>query len=125
MVFGRNRKVIGDESELIARKYLEQQGLTYVGCNFRCRGGEIDLIMKDRCQLVFIEVRYRSRSGYGSAADTVTRKKQRRIILAARYYLHKHHLTENVSGRFDVVAVDACDDNNQRVTWLQDAFSAD
>ena len=116
---------MGDRSEAMARKYLERQGLNHVTSNFLCRRGEIDLIMKDQRQLVFIEVRYRSHSDYGSAADTITRNKQRRIILAAQYYLHRHHLTEKVSGRFDVVAVDAFDDNNQRVTWLQDAFSAD
>ena len=123
-MFGLN-KIIGEESELVARKYLEQQGLIYVTGNFRCRGGEIDLIMNDRRQLVFIEVRYRSRSDFGSAADTVTRNKQRRILLAAQYYLHKYRLTEKISGRFDVVAVDVFDNNNQRITWLQDAFNAD
>ena len=122
----------------MAKNYLEQQGLIYVASNFLCRRGEIDLIMKDRYQLIFVEVRYRSRSNYGTAADTITCKKQRRIMFAAQYYLHKYQLTEKVSCRFDIVAVDTSaisvknnffsksfDSKNDRIKWIKDAFNTD
>ena len=133
-MFRLSRKNIGDQSETIAKQYLEQQGLTYITSNFRCRRGEIDLIMKDQYQLVFIEVRYRSQNNYGTAADTITRKKQKKVILAAHYYLHKYQLTERVSCRFDTVTVQAfpqmpntgvVGDKKYEIQWLQDAFNTD
>ena len=123
-MFKVTKKTKGEQFEVIARKYLEQQGLICVTSNFRCRRGEIDLIMKDQCQLIFIEVRYRSRNNYGTAADTVTRKKQSKIILAAQYYLHKYYLTEKVSCRFDIVAIDSIiEDQGREIKWLKDAFN--
>ena len=133
-MFRLTNKAIGEQSETIARNYLERQGLSYVTGNFHCRRGEIDLVMKDQCQLIFVEVRYRSRGDYGTAADTITYKKQRKIIMAAQYYLHKHQLTEKVSCRFDIVAVKvlttpyntgASDNKDRGIEWLKDAFRAD
>jgi putative endonuclease len=133
-VFKLTKKAVGDQSETTARNYLERQGLSYITSNFRCRQGEIDLIMNDQHHLIFIEVRYRSRDNYGTAADTITHKKQRRIILAARYYLHKYQLTEKVSCRFDIVAIQAraktCNtstfaNKNNGIKWIKDAFNTD
>ena len=132
------KKLLGEQSEAMAQKYLEKQGLIYVTRNFLCRRGEIDLIMKDEDQLVFVEVRYRSRDNHGTAVETITRKKQKRIILAAQYYLHKNQLTEKVSCRFDVVAASnsmktcrngACPDvssaQGSEIRWLKNAFDTD
>ena len=93
---------------------------------------------EDRDQLVFVEVRSRSQNNYGTAADTITRRKQRRIILAAQYYLHKHRLTEKISCRFDVVAINvpvkprsagtfnnSFGNRGNEIKWLKDAFNTD
>ena len=138
-MLGLTKKILGEQSEAMAKKYLEQQGLIYVTQNFLCRRGEIDLIMKDEDQLVFVEVRYRSRDNHGTAAETITRKKRRKIILAAQYYLHKNQLTEKVSCRFDIVTTGnstktchngACLNTSGtmgsgEVRWLKNAFDID
>ncbi|MGH1542034.1 MAG: YraN family protein [Arenicella sp.] len=120
-----NRRTIGDRAESIAQEYLQKQGLRFVDKNFHCRQGEIDLIFKDKDTLVFIEVRYRKNSQYGHSFETVTQKKQQKILTAARHYLHKHKLTESVSSRFDVIGID--DNNNshsnEKINWIKNAFS--
>jgi len=108
---------IGAGKEELARRYLEGSGLRLVERNYRCRLGEIDLIMRDGDCLAFIEVRYRKSAGYGSPAESVTPRKQQRIILAARHYLQRH--PTRLDCRFDVLALTG----NQRVEWLKNAFS--
>ncbi len=110
---------IGTGKEELARHYLEQSGLRLVECNYRCRQGEIDLIMRDSNCLAFIEVRYRKSAGFGSPAETVTQNKQRRIILAARHYLQRHPTP--LDCRFDVLAITG----TQRIEWLKNAFFDD
>lgn len=106
----------GKEAEQRAAEILRGHGLREVCRNYLCRGGEIDLIMRDGEQLVFVEVRYRSRSDYGSAAESVNRKKQQRLTLAALHYLQKSGHTGPC--RFDVLAIDG----KQEPHWLKDAF---
>ena len=77
----------GAASEDQARYYLEAQGLKTLNRNFRTRRGEIDLVMLDSDTLVFVEVRYRKGDRYGSAAESVTYTKQRRISSAAKQFL--------------------------------------
>jgi putative endonuclease len=69
-----NRKAIGDNAERLACQYLQRHGLKLLGRNFRCRGGEIDLIMQHGDSLVFVEVRYRRRTGFGRAASFVAHR---------------------------------------------------
>jgi putative endonuclease len=111
-------QAVGREAEHLAQKLLARQGLTAVASNYRCRGGEIDLIMRDGDSLVFIEVRYRSRDDFGGALSSVDRRKQERLILAARHYL----AGSGWSGpcRFDVVAIGG----RSGAEWIRDAFSA-
>ena len=112
----------GAAIENAASDWLIQQGLIGVEKNFRCRGGEIDLIMRDGEQLVFVEVRLRNRDDFGSAAESVTPRKQQRIIHAAHYFLVTHARWQQCICRFDVLAarqthgVIAWD-------WVQNAFS--
>ncbi len=112
---------IGDEAEQAALRYLEQRGLRLITRNYRCPRGEIDLIMADGNQLAFIEVRYRKSSLFGSAAESVTITKQRRIAAAASHYL----VTQggNKSCRFDVVALEG--DHKDRIEWIQNAFQTE
>ena len=114
----------GDEGEERALLYLQQQGLTLVERNYRvargpgARGAEVDLIMRDRDgTLVFVEVRQRADGEHGGAAASVTRGKQRRCILGAKFYLQQ--LSVWPPCRFDVVAIDG-----DELTWLPAAFDA-
>lgn len=105
----------GAEAEQAAEAYLLRQGLKLVTRNFRCRGGEIDLIMREGATLVFIEVRARARSDFGGAAESITSTKQGRIILAARHYLARYKI--DAPCRFDAVLLQA-----GNLQWLRAAF---
>ena len=112
----RTTLAIGGSKEEQARRYLEARGLRLVCRNYRCRSGEIDLIMRDGACLAFVEVRYRKGDRFGTPAETVTQGKQRRIIKAARHYLQRHPGVTDC--RFDVVAITG----EARPEWLRDAF---
>ncbi|MGR8934774.1 MAG: YraN family protein [Gammaproteobacteria bacterium] len=107
----------GSLAERQAQQYLAAQGLTWVCSNFRCKRGEIDLIMREKQTLVIVEVRYRQNDRCGNPLETVTRRKQSRIIAATRYYLAKHPSHQTV--RFDVIAVSGTD-----LRWVRNAFQA-
>jgi len=115
-----NRKTIGDQAEQRACQYLQRHGLTLLHRNFHCRGGEIDLIMQHGDSLVFIEVRYRRRTGFGHAAETVSRLKQGRIIRCAQFYINCHQCWGKAA-RFDVVAIEG-ERDQMRIDWITDAF---
>lgn len=112
---------IGQWAEALACRYLQQRGLTLVRRNYRSRRGEIDLIMRTTDCLVFVEVRCRKRSRYGSPAETVGFTKQRRITACARAYLQQH--PEPSPCRFDVVSIEHAQDSII-VDWIADAFHA-
>ena len=107
----------GAAAEQHAADYLAGQGLRLLTRNWRCRGGEIDLIMMDGAVLVFVEVRARSGMGFGGAGASITAKKQARIILAARHYLAKHPV--DAPCRFDAVLL-----QDGQLEWLKSAFDA-
>jgi len=110
----------GKQAEQLALMHLQQQGLSVVTRNFHSRRGEIDLIMKDKDALVFVEVRYRKSAKYGSALESVNHTKQFRIIHTAQAYLQQH--PENyLECRFDVVAIRP-NNNTNEITWVKDAF---
>lgn len=114
---------LGEQAEAYARKYLEKQGLIWLTSNFRCRLGEIDLIMKTcEGELVFIEVRRRSSIKFGGAAVSVTASKQKKIIKTAALYLLKNPQQGQHGVRFDVLAFDG---KPARLTWVKCAFDAD
>lgn len=110
------KQLIGKFAENRAEALLKQAGLAIVARNWRCRHGEIDLIARDGGTLVFVEVRSRRRSDFGSAAESITVAKQRKLILAARLYLST--LKTLPPCRFDTVTLDA---NNDPV-WTRAAF---
>ena len=109
---------VGREAEARAEEYLRREGLHTVTRNFRCRSGEIDLIMRDGDHLVFVEVRYRSHSAYGGAAASVDRNKQQSLIRSAQSYLQANRWSGPC--RFDVVAFG----KGQEKAWIRDAFGA-
>lgn len=118
----RSTTARGRAQEEQALSYLRAQGLQLVERNFRCRLGELDLIMLDGKQLVFIEVRSRaSGSRYGSPAESVNAAKQRRLINAAQRYLQMRE-REPPACRFDVVGISGSG-SKQRLDWIKNAFS--
>lgn len=106
----------GENAEVQARKFLMDKGLKPVCHNYRCKLGELDLIMTDHNTLVIIEVRFRKTDQYGSALESVTRAKQSRIIAATQHYLSSQKADRPV--RFDVVAISG----NGAIEWIQNAF---
>lgn len=119
---GNAGNVAGRLAEDLAARFLEKRGLDVVARNFRCRGGEIDLICRDGKALVFVEVRLRRNADYGGAGASITATKQRRIILAAKHYLVLHAKTE-CDCRFDCVLLAERAENT--IDWIRDAFAAD
>ena len=115
------RKEAGNKAEDSALAYLKQLGLKLVHRNYRCRAGEIDLIMLDGNTLALIEVRYRSSSRYGGAAASVTWRKQRRIINAARHLMLTRADLRRYPARFDVIAISSL--ARDQVDWIKGAFA--
>lgn len=111
---------VGSVAEQSACCFLQRQGLRLVQRNFSCRYGEIDLIMRDGKQFVFVEVRLRNNQRFGTAAETVAASKQRKLIATAYYYLATERCTDYLA-RFDVIAVEA----DRGVHWIKNAFEAD
>lgn len=115
----------GTQGEERAADYLKKQGLRLLERNYRCRLGEIDLVMLDAAKsaaatLVFVEVRVRQSADFGDAAASVTRSKQQKIIRAAQHYLQHHVEFNRYPCRFDVVSMTA----NETPQWLAAAFDA-
>lgn len=121
---GGSRKATGDDGEALALAHLERSGACLVQRNYRvaggprARGGEVDLIVRERDgTLVFVEVRVRADLRHGGAAASVNAGKRRRLVFAAQHYLLSHGAAAPC--RFDVVAIDG-----GRVEWLKAAFEA-
>ncbi len=113
----------GQWAEDLACDYLRHNGLEVMTRNYRGARGEIDLIMRLRDTLVFVEVRYRERPDYGTGAETVDRTKRRKLLAAARQYLQRHDPGASQPCRFDVISITRGDDA-PRIEWIQDAFEA-
>ena len=101
----RNNTLSGADAEQLAQKYLQQQGLKLLAKNFRTSRGEIDLIMRDNAYLVFVEVRFRQSSAFGSAEESITPQKCQRLTAAALAYMQSQKVTNKLSARFDAVAI--------------------
>ena len=113
---------IGHQKEQQAKYWLAQQGIKIIAENFRCKGGEIDLIGLDtQNQLIFFEVKYRKQTNYGNPAETVTHQKQQRIILCAQNFLLKNPQYQDLAMQFDVITFTA---KQQTPEWIQNAFEA-
>lgn len=105
----------GQWAEELAKDHLEKQGLTNIQSNFNTPLGEIDLIMQDQDELVFVEVRYRKHTHFGGPLESVTRSKQKKIYRTAQYYC-KRFKTQPPC-RFDVVAI------TDEIEWIKNAFT--
>jgi putative endonuclease len=126
---GETTTVLGRAAEDLALRYLERAGLGLLTRNYRCRAGELDLVMfqhEPHPTLVLVEVRSRSRREFGSAAATIGWAKQRRISLAARHLLLARRELRRLPARFDVIAIDPPGEPGAQpvVTWIRNAFVA-
>lgn len=114
----------GERAEAWAARYLQRRGLEVEARNYRCRGGEIDLVARDGETLVFVEVRLRNHGGFGSPADSIDPRKQSKLARAAAHYLVHTRGDAPPPCRFDALSlcgpVDR--DGEYRVEWLRDAF---
>jgi putative endonuclease len=122
---GRSTKSVGDAAEDRALVHLQAEGLRLVERNYRVargprsRGGEVDLIMRDRAgTLVFVEVRARRNATHGGAAMSIGATKRQRLVWAAQHYLMQ--VASPPPCRFDVVAIEG-----DTVQWLPAAFDAE
>lgn len=112
----------GSLSENRAALWLQGQGLIVLERNLSCRAGEIDLVARDGSVLVFVEVRYRGSQSHGGAAASVNRRKQQRLLRAARYFLpgltRRHFAGRAPACRFDVVCL-----GRDGLQWIRHAFT--
>lgn len=112
-------QTLGTDAERLAADYLRRQGLHLIECNYRCRGGELDLIMQAGLTRVFVEVRYRSGNDFGGALASIDARKRHRLIHAARHYLQSSAWAGPC--RFDAIGVDGAG----QCEWVVDAFAGE
>lgn len=110
----------GRDGEKLAEAYLRSQGCKTIAVNVTSKFGEIDIICRDQSELVFVEVRYRSQRNYGTAAETVSMRKQQKVIKTAQYFLQQHPKFNSLYMRFDVIGIDA----SNNIEWIKGAFQA-
>ncbi|MES0873003.1 YraN family protein [Sinimarinibacterium thermocellulolyticum] len=110
----------GAQAEDAALRLLLAHGLKLVCRNYRCRGGELDLVMLDGQTLVVVEVRARSHAGFASALESIDRRKQDRLVHATQMFLAAHPAHAGRAVRFDVLGFGA----DGRANWVRAAFDA-
>jgi putative endonuclease len=118
-----NRKALGALGEKRAREYLKKRHYRILETNFRCREGEIDIIAQEKEYLVFVEVRTRSGSEFGTPEESVTFAKKEKLVSVALSYLQTHRDLPSL-WRFDVVAIEVGPDSQTtRIELIQNAIS--
>lgn len=116
---------VGAWAEEIAWNHLHQHGWQLVERNFFCKGGELDIIVRQGAVLAFVEVKYRKRHTMGGAVASLTAKKQRRLIHSAKVFLQRYPLLGHLDCRFDLIAISGTDSPHSQVQiqWLDNAFT--
>ena len=104
MILNNAKVLLGKEGEQIAERYLKKKGYKVVERNYRCAVGELDLIVLDRRVIVFVEVKTRTGSGFGTPLEAVEFRKQKKMIHAAQFFLNAKRLNQR-EARFDVVGI--------------------
>lgn len=112
-----NSTKIGNEYEHIACQFLSQQGLKLLQSNYRCKTGEIDLIMQQQHTIVFVEVKYRKNAKYGGAISALSQKQMQRLIKSAQLFLAESK-NQHLNARFDVIAITG----SEPPVWIQNAI---
>lgn len=114
----------GHYAENVAQQFLLTKGMNLLCQHYRCKMGEIDLIMQDKNEIVFVEVRYRRNTFFGEPFETVDKQKQQRLIRTALFFQQKHRWTEAFTLRFDVISI-AGKKLNSQITWIPNAFGVE
>ena len=115
---------IGYSAEALAEQFLSEKGLQVLHRQFRTSLGEIDLIMRDQNELVFVEVKFRTADDFVDPIETITPKKRRNLIRTAYIYMHKRTWTDELTKRFDVICVSGCQ-LIPKITWIPNAFGVE
>lgn len=118
-----DKQLTGNQAERQSEQLLLRAGLRLLARNYRCKQGELDLVMRDADTVVFVEVRYRRSTRWGNAAETVDWRKQKRVIAAAQHYLLTHPHLVNQPCRFDVVAAQGNPADPAAYQWIREAFT--
>jgi len=123
----------GAWAEELAVDYLHGKGMKILARNYGCKFGEIDLIMGQDAvhgesadgdmTIVFVEVRFRGNSHFGTGAESVDYRKQRRIIMAARHYLQQNPMLRDKPCRFDIISL-SLQWQTEGIHWIPGAFEA-
>jgi len=117
------RQEHGQRAEHIALRLLQQNEFELLHQNYRCRFGEIDIVAKRKQLIIFVEVRYRKNTLYGSASESVTKNKQKKITITARHYIQQHISTgTDFDYRFDVIALSTLNSTQAAPDWIQGAW---
>jgi putative endonuclease len=119
-----NRQQMGDEAEAQAAHFLISKGLQLITTKYRCYHGEIDIILRDQEDIVFVEVRKRQYTNYGSAIESVNRQKIQKLIKAAKHFLQQQKWLYKVTSRFDVIGIHPISGEMQ-LEWIKNAFTVD
>ena len=107
----------GAQAEQAAAEFLTERGLRLLERNYRCRFGEIDLIMSQGRTIVFVEVRYRRTHAFGGAVESITGAKREKLLRAARHYMAARR--EFPDCRFDAVLLSG---DTHELQWIENAF---
>lgn len=113
----------GSRGEAAALARLQASGLRLLASNWRCRTGELDLVMLEGDTVVFVEVRYRRHIGWGGALASVDRRKQQKLVRTAAQFLQSEPHWNNRPCRFDVVALGG-DEQAPSFDWIRNAFDS-
>ncbi|SFM73678.1 YraN family protein [Marinobacter zhejiangensis] len=116
-----SKKLVGDQAELVAARYLARRGVKILERNVYSRGGEIDLIGQDGPTLVFFEVRFRGNGALTGPAESIGYQKQRRLLRAVEYYLHRHGKWD-CEARIDVIAMSPGRWARYDIQWIKNAI---
>lgn len=109
-------KIKGDNGETRAVKYLKKQKYRILACNYKCYVGEIDIIVQDKKEIVFVEVKTRSGVCFGRPSESVDERKQAKIRRVAESYILANKLSD-FPCRFDVIEV-----LGNEINHIQSAF---
>jgi putative endonuclease len=116
------RKETGNAGEQLALNFLKKKGFRIVETNYRCPQGEIDIIARQKDCLVFVEVRTKANSAFGSPEESITMNKKRHLVSSANHYLQEQEKMPT-SWRIDVVAVEMEQDNRlKRIELIENAI---
>lgn len=118
---GAQNASVGNRGEELATAFLEQNGFVIIERNFRCKGGEVDIVAREGKTLVFVEVKCRKTLTYGVPQLAVTPFKQRQISKAALTWLAKNH-QHDTPARFDVIAILLNGEYQHQVEHIRNAF---